>query len=715
MIIRASKNLGKMDISMAAPVEIQAAATDEGGKAKPRKFEMVAYTGGALQLAWWGDPVVIDLDGIQGLKASRPILHAHDSSQRVGHTQSVAVEGGKLIARGVMSSATDIAKEICAQADEGFPWQASIGARVITKEAVPAGQSVQCNGKTFHGPISIARKTNLGEISFVALGADDNTSARIAASQAAEGIKMTFEKWLEAKGFALDTVSDTQKDALRASYNVEHPAKEEKKKEESKPNADDDIKAAREAYAKESERVAKIHAICAAHPKMEVETNGVKSEVDIEATAIREGWTIEKTELSALRASRPNAGGSAFYINTGAGAQPTAEIIAAAACLSVGMKEDIAFKGLDDKGKTIAASRPLKGISLHAIIGMCAASRGMHIQAGRITEESVKQLFNLELMEHMDIKASGGGMGGWSTMSVSGITENVLNKAMLAAYGGVASTVSEVGFETDTNDFKPFKRYRLSASGQMQPVGIGGELKAMTLQDESYSNQLGTVGCTLNIPRNIIMNDDMGALADLPTLIGRQAALARERAFYTALLSNPSNFFGTGHLNYLSGAGSALSITSLTSAVQLFLQMKDVNGDPILLMPDRLVVPPALYATAQNLFNGQNLIASSLGATNARVVEPNINQHAGKYRPVVSPFLGVTGGLTGGSDTGWYLLGSVAGGFSPVQIGYLRGQRTPVVERGEANFNTLGMAMRCYFDFGVALHDYRTGVYSAGV
>jgi hypothetical protein len=47
-----------------------------------------------------------------------------------------------------------------------------------------------------------------------------------------------------------------------------------------------------------------------------------------------------------------------------------------------------------------------------------------------------------------------------------------------------------------------------------------------------------------------------------------------------------------------------------------------------------------------------------------------------------------------------------------VQVGYLRGQRTPVIERGEANFNTLGMAMRGYFDFGVALHDSRCGVLS---
>lgn len=49
-----------------------------------------------------------------------------------------------------------------------------------------------------------------------------------------------------------------------------------------------------------------------------------------------------------------------------------------------------------------------------------------------------------------------------------------------------------------------------------------------------------------------------------------------------------------------------------------------------------------------------------------------------------------------------------------MQIGYLRGQRTPIVERGEVNFNQLGIAMRCIYDFGVAPHDYRCGVASDG-
>jgi hypothetical protein len=64
------------------------------------------------------------------------------------------------------------------------------------------------------------------------------------------------------------------------------------------------------------------------------------------------------------------------------------------------------------------------------------------------------------------IRAADG--GGFSTMSLSGITENILNKAMLEAYGNVESVVSDICYETDTNDFKSFKRYRLTGSGALQ-------------------------------------------------------------------------------------------------------------------------------------------------------------------------------------------------------------------------------------------------------
>ncbi len=43
-----------------------------------------------------------------------------------------------------------------------------------------------------------------------------------------------------------------------------------------------------------------------------------------------------------------------------------------------------------------------------------------------------------------------------------------------------------------------------------------------------------------------------------------------------------------------------------------------------------------------------------------------------------------------------------------------RGKRTPTVERGETDFNTLGMWFRVYFDLGVREQEHRGMVKSAG-
>ena len=52
--------------------------------------------------------------------------------------------------------------------------------------------------------------------------------------------------------------------------------------------------------------------------------------------------------------------------------------------------------------------------------------------------------------------------------------------------------------------------------------------------------------------------------------------------------------------------------------------------------------------------------------------------------------------------------------MSGLQIAFLDGQQTPTINSSETSFNTLGVQMRGYFDFGVALQDPRCIVKMAG-
>lgn len=54
-------------------------------------------------------------------------------------------------------------------------------------------------------------------------------------------------------------------------------------------------------------------------------------------------------------------------------------------------------------------------------------------------------------------------------------------------------------------------------------------------------------------------------------------------------------------------------------------------------------------------------------------------------------------------------------GILPViQCCFLNGQENPTVQTAQAEFQTLGISIRGFFDFGVRMQNFRGGVKSAG-
>jgi len=118
------------------------------------------------------------------------------------------------------------------------------------------------------------------------------------------------------------------------------------------------------------------------------------------------------------------------------------------------------------------------------------------------------------------------------------------------------------------------------------------------------------------------------------------------------------------------------------------------------------LVPASLRGTAENLMGSQFLIT---GETKTR---PQSNPWVGRFEVVYSPYLDAQG-LTGSSTTAWYLFADPAD-VAALEVAYLRGRRTPTIERGDTDFATLGIQWRGYWDFGVAMGDPRGAVKSAG-
>jgi hypothetical protein len=281
----------------------------------------------------------------------------------------------------------------------------------------------------------------------------------------------------------------------------------------------------------------------------------------------------------------------------------------------------------------------------------------------------------------------------WATHSIAGILSSTVNKFLLAGFNGVESSWRSVSSVRSVNDFKTMTSYRLNGGMKFEKVANGGELKNAAVSDESRTISADTYGIMTSVTRTDLINDDLGALTAVPQRIGRGGALSLNDVFWAAF-QDDSSFFTTARGNKKTTAG-ALSLSNLKAIATLFRKLKDADGNPVAVDPRILLVPADIELAAAEIMGSSLLISGNTTAA------PNVNVLAGRYQVVSTSY------LTSAED--YYLLASPAD-LPVMEVAFLNGVQSPIVETAEADFNTLGVQMRGYFDFGVAKAEYLAGV-----
>ena len=679
---------------------------EAAGGARPKVMGL-AYSGGRMNLPGWKHPVVVDLAGME-IPETVPLLTNHDNKTdaRVGMV-SAGVKNNTLEISGEIVSDSKDANDIVAQSKAGADWQLSIGADVKDCELVQSKREV--NGQTFDGPFYHIKKSMLREVSVVAVGADSRTAMKVTASfnlTQIEGDVMPKEP--EKKDVAAQ--SETAKPAAPENKGeadagkVETPVVPEKKPEggaaEAAPapkteaeavppaiqaSAVDVTGAAREAAVAavkaERERVSAIQAICTGdYP-------------EIEREAISAGWTPEvvtKKVLETIRAERP-AADVGICVKTKPEGAEMRKTVEAAMCLRVGVSPELLEKSYGPQA--VEAGMAEMDMPLRQLLVECMKLDGIPYSRG-FDNETIRAAF--------------------SSVSLPGILSNVANKKLLQSYEAQPIIATKLCSTGDLNDFKENDRFRLTDVGDLLPIAADGEIKDGGVLEEGAKNQLDTYGKKFCLTRKMVINDDLGAFMKVPVAMGNRAARLIDQLFFSRLLKNPVQadgkaLFHSGHKNLLGGATSALSADSLKKAIQLFLDQVDADSQPISVEPKFLLVPTALKHLAIELTQGATLIMAGTDNT----VRPALNVLADENLQVVSsPYLG-NSAYEGASQAGWYLFGDPRT-IDTWEIGFLKGKRTPTVERGETDFNTLGLWFRVYFDLGVREQDHRGMVKANG-
>lgn len=671
------------------------------GESGPKKFSMTAYTGGPMMVGYYGSPVIIDLTGLTAA-APFPILMHHDPRSIVGHADAIDVGPATIKLSGLISGASPEAAQVQASAAAGFPWKASVGARPDKMEYVGDGVETKVNGKTYKGPLYVARKSTLGEVSFVPIAADGKTAVKVAAAaaQPQKGSDMNFENWVQALGLDFAALTDQQKEKLRAKYNAEVKANEAQipadvkaagvKAGASAPTFDLSavvltyekhvaaVQAAAGKYAGkiEAAKLAEIQATAAtkaAELKAEA-LNGEKPAAWLEVQLVK---AQAAAEVELIRAERPAA--PAIH-----GSQRDMSPQTIEAALSIAAGSTTVEK--DYKPEVLEAADKLKkdhgSIGLHTILLLAAHANGYLGSAFGINRGNVREV----------IKAA------FSTQTLSGILSNIANKFILQGFFGVEQVWRSLAAIRNVNDFKTITSYRMLDDLVYEEVGPAGKIKHGKLDEESYTNRAKTYAKMFTLTRQDIINDDLGAFDSLRSRLGRGHGIKLNQVFWAAFLDDAAFFTaprGNLIVNVLGEAGIAAAVLALNSQT-------DGSGNPIdILGPHMLLTGPTLEPTAKKWYSSQEMRDTT---ANAKFATANIYQNT--YKPIMSRYIT--------STTAWYLVPEMAGEMAPMEVAFLDGQESPIVESAEAEMDELGVAFRGYGDFGCAKKEFRASVKSTG-
>ncbi len=317
---------------------------------------------------------------------------------------------------------------------------------------------------------------------------------------------------------------------------------------------------------------------------------------------------------------------------------------------------------------------------------------------------------------------------------------DVIDRQLLAAYQTQPVQWPSYAKRGRVRDFRTVKRFTLDGGeAVLNKVKELAPYKQRAVTDGAYEYAVEKYGDAISVSWEAMVNDDLDALADLPTRLGKAARRTEEQfsaALFTDSTGPDSTFFSTGNRNIINSTvvGStvtpnpALNIVSMQQAMQVMDQQVDTDGGPIYVEGVTLVVPPALKVVANNIINATEIVAASGGGDGTGNDQLRVtNWMRNGVNVVVNPWLPLINTTSGNSA--WYLFANPNVGRPAMEVGFLMGHETPelwvkspnasrvgggMVNPEEGDFEHDAIQYRVRMVLGGTLMDVKSGVASAG-
>lgn len=290
------------------------------------------------------------------------------------------------------------------------------------------------------------------------------------------------------------------------------------------------------------------------------------------------------------------------------------------------------------------------------------------------------------------------------------VVSNVQNKFLLDGYKYEGKYWAPLVKSRTVKDFKNIRSIRTTEFGNLLQIpGERAEAPEFTFNiEETINYNVNLWGRRVEHLLSLLIDDDLGAMQDVTTALGRSAARTISADVMNVFVANPlydvdgvATFtVGAPHNN---AAALALNAANLATAIGLLKMQVDTNGNPIQINRFYLIVNPALEYTAYQLWFQQ-------GGRIAADVAPAVHKKMGMMEPIVCPNLATL------SNTCWFLVAD-PNEVKSIEVAYLRGLEEPayLTSRGHWAETLLGKYIgqnfttenACVWAWGYDVIDYR--------
>ena len=284
-----------------------------------------------------------------------------------------------------------------------------------------------------------------------------------------------------------------------------------------------------------------------------------------------------------------------------------------------------------------------------------------------------------------------------STSDFPNILANVANKTLLDAYQAAPAALRQICRITSASDFRERRVLRFGEGTGLQYKAEGAEYTYGSIAEQTSSYQVKTFGRIFAFTREMIVNDDLGALDQFFRAAGRLAVEFEARMLADLLtanggagpiLSDGLPLFHSTHGN-VAATGGAISISTLDTARAALRRQKGLDGSVIIdADPRYLIVPVSLQTSAEQ-------VTADISPTQTASVNP----FSGRLSVLADPH------LDDASTTAWYVAADPAN--VPVfEFSYLQGAQGPQTET-ENDFDRDVLKFKIRLDVGAGVVDWR--------